>query len=357
MPHNRINTLQGLRFFFIFSVLVFHLFGKEYDFFGCLGVSYFFVLSGFILSWAYSSGIQDGSFRTRVFFPHQLAKLYPLHFVMLMLIAAAYLHAGQHVSPVRFFLNVFLVQTWLPPYFGGVHGSTWFLCDILFFYLCFRRLCTLVMKAQLTQLVVAALLVLGIYGVILHSANSREYVDSIIYPNPLLRLIDCSLGIVLFRFYRSETGMRLQARIRSVKAVWCDVLCILLLVLVFVMYGLFLFQIPYSVGQVSFFWPLMVLVVFWYASVDKRDDILSVRILSSRVFLFLGNISMELYLTHEFVAIVVNSIASRLGLYYTHHSLVIAFEIGLMILVAWIASIAVKKVTPMVQRAFGKFFN
>ena len=49
-----IKTLQSLRFFFIMLVVLSHYIGTSFDFGGECGVSFFFVLSGFVLSLAYS---------------------------------------------------------------------------------------------------------------------------------------------------------------------------------------------------------------------------------------------------------------------------------------------------------------
>ena len=61
-----IRTLQSLRFFFIMLVVLSHYIGSSFDFGGECGVSFFFILSGFVLSLAYSGKIADGTFITIV---------------------------------------------------------------------------------------------------------------------------------------------------------------------------------------------------------------------------------------------------------------------------------------------------
>ena len=52
-----IHTLQSLRFIFIMLVVLSHYIGSSFDFGGECGVSFFFMLSGFVLSLAYSERI------------------------------------------------------------------------------------------------------------------------------------------------------------------------------------------------------------------------------------------------------------------------------------------------------------
>lgn len=53
---NRIRTLQGARFLFVVLIYMSHCVTENivepFDFGGEIGVSFFFVLSGFVLSWA-----------------------------------------------------------------------------------------------------------------------------------------------------------------------------------------------------------------------------------------------------------------------------------------------------------------
>ena len=51
---------------------------------------------------------------------------------------------------------------------------------------------------------------------------------------------------------------------------------------------------------------------------------------------FIGDISMEIFLTHEAVVYTINIIASRAGIYHTHHLLVLFITILAIPLFAWL---------------------
>src|SRR4029077_936957 len=79
---------------------------------GLLGVSFFFVLSGFVLAWSARAADTTGLFwRRRVF------KIFPLHLVMFAAVLIEYTWFATAVSDVSWtgkILNLFMVQTWWP---------------------------------------------------------------------------------------------------------------------------------------------------------------------------------------------------------------------------------------------------
>ena len=67
-----IKNLQSLRFIFILLVFMSHITWASisFDFGGECGVSFFFILSGFVLSVGYGTRIENGEFRNRQFAHH-----------------------------------------------------------------------------------------------------------------------------------------------------------------------------------------------------------------------------------------------------------------------------------------------
>src|ERR1700739_1236064 len=86
-----IKPLTSLRFLFALMVFLSHLqfvqdktLAKVYvDFFkeGRLGVSFFFILSGFILSLTYKQKITAGTVSKKEFWVARFARIYPLHII------------------------------------------------------------------------------------------------------------------------------------------------------------------------------------------------------------------------------------------------------------------------------------
>lgn len=82
----RKRTLQGVRFLFVLLIYISHCTSPnittQFDFGGELGVSFFFILSGFVLSWGYGPRISRGEFSTRQFFERRFWRIYPLHLLL-----------------------------------------------------------------------------------------------------------------------------------------------------------------------------------------------------------------------------------------------------------------------------------
>ncbi|MER6257859.1 acyltransferase [Streptomyces sp. NPDC001584] len=156
----KLPSLTGLRFFAALSVFFFHssltdspippnapinpfadasiadgfstAFGKA----GYLGVSFFFVLSGFVLAWAAKPGE-----RVTAFLRRRLLKIFPNHLVVFA--AAMILFAGSAVTGVADWLpNLFLIHTWWPqPTVNlSVNPPSWSLGSELLFYMLFPAL-------------------------------------------------------------------------------------------------------------------------------------------------------------------------------------------------------------------------
>lgn len=153
---SRLPSLTGLRFFAALLVFCFHvtltdspippnkainpftdpalaeasawLFSKA----GYVGVSFFFVLSGFVITWSARQGEAVLPFWRR-----RLLKIFPNHLVMwivsMVLFAAA-------ITPWSAWLpNIFLLHSFFPQDFiyVGVNPPSWTLCSELLFYLSF----------------------------------------------------------------------------------------------------------------------------------------------------------------------------------------------------------------------------
>jgi len=164
----RLDALTGLRFWFAFLVVIHHSlqhwFGaRVYPIadFGYIGVDFFFVLSGFVLTWSWRPELP-----ARRFWWNRIARIWPLHLTTLVL--AVVFVADQIATPgvVGTVANVFLVQAWFPAqstYFG-YNAVAWSLSCEVFFYLAFPLLAVLLDRLSLRAL---ARVVLGVTAALL----------------------------------------------------------------------------------------------------------------------------------------------------------------------------------------------
>ncbi|GIF24443.1 peptidoglycan/LPS O-acetylase OafA/YrhL [Actinoplanes tereljensis] len=147
----RLDSLTSLRFFAAFAVFTHHFtglggktgFGRSplifpYSEIGGHGVTFFFVLSGFLMMWVFKGGEHAG-----VFYWRRIGRIWPAHLVALVLgVYAYYIAAGKDIEWWSLISSVFLVQTWFPHVTPTLPGNevTWTLSVELLFYALFPLL-------------------------------------------------------------------------------------------------------------------------------------------------------------------------------------------------------------------------
>jgi peptidoglycan/LPS O-acetylase OafA/YrhL len=207
-----LDALTGARFFAAFYVLLFHFATRPARQFGMpapvvtflgngfMGVPFFFLLSGFILTYSYLGQLSSNAKRRR-FWEARFSRTYPVYFLSLVLnwpfrgamspgTMAAVLTATQAWNPVKFYI----VQAWNFP--------AWTLSVEAFFYLSFPLLLPAFTRLS-RRWQTAAMVVLLAAVVLLHTSLPRELLD----PNntgplrwvplPLQRLPEFAIGILL----------------------------------------------------------------------------------------------------------------------------------------------------------------
>ncbi|MFC7897503.1 acyltransferase family protein [Streptomyces sp. NPDC057381] len=223
----RLPTLTGLRFPAAFLVFLFHaalplsemrILADDgvADWFytfaaqsGGLGVTFFFVLSGFILTWS----ARDGD-PARAFWRRRYAKIVPVYlvswFLALLLVDLSATEVWQAV------VTLFMVQSWVPDLSTNfaVNNPGWSLSTEAFFYLCFPALYPAVKRIRehrlkywlagtvaaiaATPLITYALIPVGTEVVPNEPTDSANYFW-FAYIFPPARLLDFLLGILVAR--------------------------------------------------------------------------------------------------------------------------------------------------------------
>jgi peptidoglycan/LPS O-acetylase OafA/YrhL len=169
----RLDSLTSLRFFAAFAVFTHHFtgyggqtgFGRAplifpYSMIGANGVTFFFVLSGFLMMWVFKPGEHPG-----VFYWRRIGRIWPAHLVALPLaVYAYYIAAHQAIHWPSLISSVFLVQTWSPNVTPTLPGNevTWTLSVELLFYALFPLLGRIAMRWRTRTL--AAVTGIGLVG-------------------------------------------------------------------------------------------------------------------------------------------------------------------------------------------------
>ena len=226
----QLDALTGLRFFAAFIVVMYHCLArggghaiapslahpstllKNIWNSGYVGVSFFFILSGFILAYTYLGRIDQPRVNKRAFWVARFARIYPAYLVALALSFYAF---DAWKLPTRALLAVpTLPQAWIPGFQYAWNGPSWSLSAEMFFYLLFpfaalflvrldrRRLLMLTLGMWLAMLaVVVAYLATLPDGA--HIEGSPTFAHQpwmlMIYTSPLIRLPEFLIGVALGR--------------------------------------------------------------------------------------------------------------------------------------------------------------
>jgi peptidoglycan/LPS O-acetylase OafA/YrhL len=212
IPIAQLDALTGSRFVAAFAILVLHGAAFGYSLPSWLdlaqAVSYFFVLSGFILGYRYPQ-LPDRRAIAR-FYWARFARIWPVHFFCLMLgvatVPAAFWATADGATWSILPLQILLVNAWIPieRFVFGFNPPAWTISVECFFYvlypvLIFRWAATWRWKLAGSGLLMLALALIG-YVAALPAATTPEQENQIstlalLYGNPLARLFEFTLGM------------------------------------------------------------------------------------------------------------------------------------------------------------------
>lgn len=203
---DRLPSLTGLRFWAALLVVVYHLSRQvgqvpgisDLSWYGRSGVTFFFVLSGFVLAWTY----QGNMVPTAVFLWRRAARVWPLHAATTALSVTVYVLLGVAVSAKAVTASLFLVHAWSPDpvIFKGGNPAGWSLSDEAWFYLIFPALLALLAaRRSRTWLWTATALSIGAVLLWLASSRIAEPALRVWFMDyfPLTRSLQFVLGVVV----------------------------------------------------------------------------------------------------------------------------------------------------------------
>jgi peptidoglycan/LPS O-acetylase OafA/YrhL len=172
------------------------------------GVSFFFVLSGFILTHVYHA---EGRLQLGPFMVSRLARLYPTHVAALLFVIVAipwsqiaFAGAGPGMTAASFLLKLMMLDSWapIPSIQFGANGVSWSLSTEMFFYLAFPFLLTGFAGAWPRRLMLAALCPVAIYAVggwlgapIAGAGSNGVSLAQLGFSNPVARIFEFTLGM------------------------------------------------------------------------------------------------------------------------------------------------------------------
>lgn len=302
-----ILPLTSLRLFFALAVFFHHCFfmtkvndplldGLYARIFseGYIGVSFFFILSGFILAYNYQSVFEEGKIRKRTFYLARLARIYPLHLVTLLLalpVTTGGISALVSGATVPAFLSHLTLThaLWLDPdIYRAYNSSSWSISTEWFFYLAFPFL--ILWFGRLLKRMGKTAFLFGLLVLLVPVAFylvPTELHHALFYISPYSRIADFFLGILLYHGY----AMAVSGGRPALNYTWLEAGALLLLGVFFINFS----NIPQVWRYSVYYWLPMSAVIWAFALQGGWFS----RLLSARWLVVGGEISFALYMIHR----------------------------------------------------------
>jgi peptidoglycan/LPS O-acetylase OafA/YrhL len=297
-----LSALTSIRFLAALRVAMYHMVNwdhRTYWWRGLMGtpasVSYFFVSSGFLLTYTYGARFDRDEMKYGKFWLGRCARLLPVYFLGL-LVALPVLLRTHTVAPGKMALTIFLLQAWFPSSPLYWNAPAWALSNLAFCYLSLpfllkatRRFSksTCLITAAAAWLVSLALSLTYLYLNPDHAAhidsNTVAFWLYVLKYNPLPHLPEFFIGVMSARLFSATGGFK---RPLADFALAFSTVVILIILLC----G---YSIPYPVTHTGLLAPLLAILIASIASGTFAD-----KLLKPRWFVLLGQSSFALYMLH-----------------------------------------------------------
>jgi len=324
----RLEQLTFTRFLAAISIVVFH-YGNDIFPFNSniidflfrqanIGVSYFFILSGFVMIIAYEN---RDKIEFRDFLKRRLARIYPVYLLAIFSLLAYYVLISQSFDYKELFLNLTLIQSWIPGFALSFNSPSWSLSVEMFFYISFPFLFnSFYKKYSLKRLIILVFIFFIGSQILLHSFTHSSFYNGfpskshdLIYYFPLMHFSEFLIGNIAGLFF-----------LKGIKVRNYDMPILALIVFMSLLLKMNI-GINFHNGMMAFvFVPLIVFV-------SANNGLLS-KISSNKSLVFLGEISYGIYILqkpiYEYVIKIMKylNIHSSTFIFYTFLIVLILFS-------------------------------
>ena len=311
----RLEQITFTRFLAAIGIVLFH-FGTQTAPFnfqptaflfteGNIGVSYFFILSGFIMVISYSG---KGTIPLVDYYRKRVARIYPLYLLAILLFFAYFIFVHGIIDYTAMGLNILLLQSWSPKYALSFNGPGWSLAVETLFYLLFPLLFnTIYSKATLKRLVLPilaiwavtqAVFVAGLYAPFYQHAAIKTMLSYF----PLMHVSQFLMGNLAGLFF-----VKYQQELRGSYDVALLLLLAALILLLKYPPGKYPAGLLYHDGLMALiFVPLILLL-------SANTGIIT-RVFRARPLIFLGEISYGVYILQRPVFVWSREMLAGLGI-------------------------------------------
>lgn len=333
-----IAALTGVRFIAQLCVVISHLSPLplvQYTLVhaGRAMVAFFFVLSGFVLTYIHFNDFNSHFDSNRLwnYYIARLSRIYPLYFLIMIY---CWLVRGCQVNILYY---IFAVQAWsgdLKIAFGA-YAPGWTLSALFFLYAIFPLLIWGLNKAKLIDsaqkvvwlllLVFGIIFCLALYYILSGKANlpwsNPASAHRWLYLMPIIRMLDFLIGILAAVYYlKFKESFKFSALMWSLSSYTAIGLYIVFMSCAEILYSAFGYDFTFA--------PLACLIIL---GICFNKDMWFTKLLSKPIMVGLGNASFALYLTHKIILPRVLSLANYFSdfLYFIYYGVCILFLVCL----------------------------
>lgn len=305
--------MQGLRFCAFFLVFLQHT-NICGNYSGTFGVSIFFCLSGFVTAYSFEckKDKPNLSIREMIIFTYQRIKKFIVLYEIFMIIAilGSVIKKNTCINTyniLRILANLLLIQSWVPDrtIVFSYNAATWFLSTLVFLYfitipiieIAVKLVDNLISKTKVFIFLLTIIILYTIITLILGINYGNNEFESWYwsYVFPISRICDyfcgCTLGILFLRKDKvANKNMKFYTIMEVISIIMGIVACII--------YN----YIPNYLHDDILFLPISLFLI-WIFSYE--NGVVS-KILQSKIFVYLGNIGLELFICHSIVIEILN---------------------------------------------------
>lgn len=278
MVKKQLYGITIFRFVAAFYVFIFHMnirenisstpFINAFISNGAIGMSIFFILSGFILTYNYSSGTPDNYIRKRI------ARIYPAYMFMGLLCLPFLFYEKPLTALGSIAIFVVPIQAWFyQTFYIWNFGGSWSVSVELFFYLLFPIILTMVNSNNKGLVLILSLLASSCI-VPIAKILGGVYTFPVYYMTPIYRLPEFIFGVALGRYFQEGFSIKLKYVVLS---------------------GIVAIPFTLLINPGYMFWNIFILpfigaLMIYLARLEvKRESF-------ARPFIYLGEVSYSFYL-------------------------------------------------------------
>lgn len=293
-----IQSLQSLRGVFAIIIFLHHFMLNGQPAFvagGDVGVCFFIILSGFVLSVGYYGKVLSPNFAIRPYIKKRISRLYPLHFMGFIIAIVFYIDNDFPIKPAL--SNLLLVHAWIPSdnYYFTFNSVSWTLSVLLFCYLAFPGIVRIIEKTSLIALIMLCAVLISIYGLFI-AILPENLILPIGYISPTMRIADFIIGVLLYKVYVYVKSNKSLPLLSTFCATILQFTAIALIAGALALYS----QIPLRLAIASYWWIPCGILILAFSITDGNNTIIS-RLLRHRVLLWFGAISFDFFILHQLI--------------------------------------------------------